>query len=63
MHLEVSEIVPRSRTLHIDSIRDEPEFQQLCAELQTNLAAQAKRVQDMKASGELSSAAKDAKTN
>ncbi len=48
---------------NLDSIRDQPEFQRLYAELQTNLAKQAKRVQDMKASGEFSSATKDDKTN
>ena len=47
---------------NLDSIRGEPEFQRLYAELQTDLAEQAKRVEDMKASGELSSVSKDAKT-
>ncbi len=38
----------------LDSIRDEPEFQRLYAELRADLAAQAERVEDLKASGELS---------
>jgi TolB-like protein/Tfp pilus assembly protein PilF len=37
-----------------DSIREEPEFQRLYKELQTDLAAQAKRVKDLQASGDLS---------
>ncbi len=42
---------------NLDSIRGEPEFQRLYTELQNDLAAQALRVQDLKASGELSSIA------
>ncbi len=42
---------------NLDSIRGEPEFQRLFTELQNDLAAQALRVQDLKASGELSSIA------
>ncbi len=38
---------------NLDPIRDEPEFQRLFMELQTDLAAQARSVQDMKESGEL----------
>ncbi|MDH3577623.1 MAG: tetratricopeptide repeat protein [Gammaproteobacteria bacterium] len=38
----------------LDAIRAEPEFQRLYAELQADLAAQAERVRDLKASGELS---------
>lgn len=37
----------------LDTIRDEPEFRQLYAELQADLAVQAMRVQDLKASGQL----------
>ena len=40
---------------NLDSVRDNPEFQRLNQELQNDLAAQAERVQSMKASGELSS--------
>lgn len=40
---------------NLDSIRDNPEFQRLYQELQDDLAAQAERVQNMKASGELPS--------
>ncbi len=39
----------------LDAIRAEPEFQRLYAELQADLAAQAERVRDLKASGELAS--------
>ncbi len=39
----------------LDAIRGEPEFQRLYAELQADLAAQAERVRDLKASGELAS--------
>ena len=39
----------------LDAIRGEPEFQRLYAELQADLAAQAERVGDLKASGELAS--------
>ena len=39
---------------NLDSIRDEPEFQRLYAELRADLAAQAERVEDLRASGELS---------
>ena len=42
---------------NLDSIRGEPRFQQLYAELQADLGAQARRVQELKASGELSSTA------
>ena len=42
---------------NLDSIRGEPEFQRLYTELQNDLAAQARRVQDLKASGEISSIA------
>ncbi len=38
----------------LDAIRAEPEFQRLYAEVQADLAAQAERVRDLKASGELS---------
>ena len=38
---------------NLDSIRGEPEFQQLYAEVKFDLVAQAKRVQELKASGEL----------
>ena len=41
----------------LDSIRGEPEFQRLYMELEMDLAAQAQRVQDLKKSGEISSAA------
>lgn len=41
----------------LDSIRAEPEFQRMQARLQADLAAQAKRVADLKASGELRSSA------
>ena len=41
----------------LDSIRGEPEFQRLYTELQIDLAAQAELVQNLKASGELSSIA------
>ena len=40
---------------NLDSLRDEPGFQLLHSELQADLATQAGRVQDLKASGELSS--------
>jgi TolB-like protein/Tfp pilus assembly protein PilF len=39
---------------NLDSIRAEQEFQRLHVELQTDLAEQARRVRDLKASGELS---------
>ena len=39
----------------LDALRAEPEFQRLHAELQADLAAQAERVSDLKASGELAS--------
>ncbi len=38
---------------NLDAIRDEPEFQRLYAELKAELAVQATRVRDLKASGEL----------
>ncbi len=41
---------------NLELIRGEPAFQQMYAEVQADLAAQAKRVQDLRASGELSSA-------
>jgi tetratricopeptide (TPR) repeat protein len=47
----------------LDSIRGEPEFQRLYAELQSNLAVQARRVQELKASGELSPLEGDARTD
>ena len=40
---------------NLDSIRGEPEFQRLYTELKIDLAAQAQHVQDLKASGEISS--------
>jgi tetratricopeptide (TPR) repeat protein len=40
----------------LDLIRGEPAFQEMYAELQADLLAQARRVQDLRASGELSSA-------
>lgn len=40
----------------LDSLRDEPEFQRLYARVRTDLAAQARHVEALKASGELSSA-------
>jgi len=40
---------------NLDPIRGEAEFQRLYAELKTDLAAQAQRVQDLKASGDISS--------
>jgi len=42
---------------NLDSIRADPEFQRLYARLQADLAAQAERVNDLKASGELRSSA------
>ncbi|MDH3430311.1 MAG: tetratricopeptide repeat protein [Gammaproteobacteria bacterium] len=39
---------------NLDAIRDEPGFQALHAEVQQDLAAQAERVRDLRASGELS---------
>ena len=42
---------------NLDSIRGKPEFQRLYTELQIDLAAQAEHVQDLTASGELSSIA------
>lgn len=39
----------------LDAIRAEPEFQRLYAEVQADLAAQAERVRELKASGELAS--------
>ena len=42
---------------NLDSIRGEPAFQRLYAELQEDLAAQARHLHDLKASGELSSVA------
>jgi len=42
---------------NLDPIRGEPGFQQLYAELQADLAEQAERVRDLRASGELASAA------
>ncbi|MGB5490482.1 MAG: tetratricopeptide repeat protein [Woeseiaceae bacterium] len=41
---------------NLELIRGEPAFQQMYAEVQADLAAQAMRVQDLRASGELSSA-------
>ena len=52
-------IAPFDHLLHdpnLDSIRGEPGFQQLYAELQADLAEQAERVRDLRASGELTSA-------
>lgn len=40
---------------NLDSIRNDPEFQRLYAEVRADLALQARRVQELKASGELSS--------
>ena len=39
----------------LDSIRDEPEFQHLYAKIRTDLAAQARHVEGLRASGELAS--------
>ena len=41
------------RDPNLDSIRDEPEFERLYAEVRTDLASQARRVEELKASGEL----------
>jgi hypothetical protein len=41
---------------HLDSIRDVPEFQRLKAKLEADLASQARRVPDLKASGALTPA-------
>ena len=38
---------------NIESIRDEPRFQQIYTELKSDLAEQARRVDDLKASGEI----------
>ena len=38
---------------NLDAVREEPEFQRLYAEVQADLAAQAERVRELKASGEL----------
>ena len=46
-----------TRDPNLDTIRDLPEFQRLYASLQEDLESQAKRVQDLRASGELTSAA------
>ncbi len=43
---------------NLESIRDKPEFQRLYGAVRADLAAQAQRVQELKASGELSSIAR-----
>ncbi len=38
---------------NLDSIRDEPEFQAMVAEIKADIAAQLERVREMEANGEL----------
>ena len=47
---------------NLDSIRDEPRFQRVYRELRTDLAAQARRVRELRASGELSAGVLEEKT-
>ena len=48
---------------NLDLIRSEPEFQRLLKEMRADLAVQARRVQELQASGELSTLEGDARTN